>query len=190
MSLLLVSFHISLRIILCLNYNQPIVNFIPLKLLSCMNKMIFSLHLMLIIVQPFCSWSVGCFFIDPSILTHRLQHWFGISFTALNLLGLSCGLSDRSQTVITSASKSQPGLLEYGVPQGRVWGLLLYSLHTIPLHFIISKYPGFLCHFYADDTQKYYLFISPELTSAFSSIESCIKDVFSWMIGNKLCKSW
>ena len=65
-------------------------------------------------------------------------------------------------------------------------GPLLYSLYTTPLHSIISKYPGLRCHFYADDTQIYLSF-SPELaSSAFTSIETCIKDIFSWMIGNKL----
>ena len=115
--------------------------------------------------------------IDHSILIHRLQHWFGISSTALNLL--SSFLSDRFQTVITPTSKSNPVLLEYGVPQGSVLGPLLYSLYTTPLHSIISKYPGLLCHFYADDTQIYLLF-SPELaSSAFTSIETCIKDIFT-----------
>ena len=90
--------------------------------------------------------------IDHSILTHRLQHWFGISSTALNLL--SSFLSDRSQTVITPASKSNPVLLEYVVPQGSVLGPLVYSLYKTPLHSIISKY--LRCHFYADDTQIYY----------------------------------
>ena len=121
--------------------------------------------------------------IDHSILTHRLQHWFGILSTALNLL--SSFLSDRFQTVITPASKSNPVLLEYGILQGNVLGPLLYSLYTTPLHSIISKYPGLRCHFYAGDTQIY-LSISPELASAFTSIETCIKDIFSWMIGNKL----
>ena len=46
---------------------------------------------------------------DHSILTHRLQHWFGISSTALNFL--SSFLSDRFQTVITPTSKSNPVLL-------------------------------------------------------------------------------
>ena len=114
--------------------------------------------------------------IDHSILTHRLQHWFGISSTALNLL--SSFLSDRFQTVITPASKSNPVLLEYGVPQGSVLRPLLYTLYTTPLHSIISKYPALRCHFYADDTQIYLSF-SPELASfAFTSIETCIKDIF------------
>ena len=122
--------------------------------------------------------------IDHSILIHRLQHWFGISSTALNLL--SSFLSDRFQTVITPTSKSNPVLLEYGIPQGSVLGPLLYSLYTTPLHSIISKYPSLRCHFYADDTQIYLSF-SPELaSSAFTSIETCIKDIFTWMIGNKL----
>ena len=63
--------------------------------------------------------------IGYGILTHRLQHWFGISSTALNFL--SSYLSDRTLTVIMSASKSQPVLLEYGVLQVSVLGPLLYS---------------------------------------------------------------
>ena len=62
----------------------------------------------------------------------------------------------------------------------------LYSLYTTPLFSVISNHPGIQCHFYADDTQIYFLF-SPELaSSAFSTIEFYIRDVFSWMISNKL----
>ena len=84
--------------------------------------------------------------IDHSILTHRLQHWFDISSTALNLL--SSFLSDRPQTVITPASKSNPVLLEYGVPQGSVLGPLLYSLHnSTSFNYVEISWPSlpFLC---------------------------------------------
>ena len=110
---------------------------------------------MLVILQPtallLLDLSAAFDTIDHSILTHRLQHWFGISSTALNLL--SSLLSDRSQTVITSASQFQPALLEHGVPKSSVLRPLLYTLYTTPLHFIMSKYPGLRCHFYADDTR-------------------------------------
>jgi hypothetical protein len=122
--------------------------------------------------------------IDHNILLHRLQHWFGISSSALSLL--SSFLSNRFQTVVASNSKSQPVLLEFGVPQGSVLGPLIYSLYTTPLHSIISKYPGIRCHFYADDTQIYISFSPEHASSAMSIIESCIKDVFSWLVANKL----
>ena len=73
-----------------------------------------------------------------------------------------------------------------GVPQGNVLGPLLYSLYPTPLLSVIFNYPGNQFHFYADDT-KIYLSFAPELTSlTLSAIESCIRDVFSWMISNEL----
>ena len=52
--------------------------------------------------------------IDHDILIHHLQYWFSISSSALNLL--SSFLSDHFQNFIASNSKSQPVLLEYGIP--------------------------------------------------------------------------
>ena len=139
--------------------------------------MTFLLHLMLdTTVLLLLDLSAAFDTIDHSILTHRLQHWFGISSTALNLL--FSFLSDRSQTVITPLSKSNPVLLECGVPHGSLLEPLLYYLYTTPLHSIISKYPGLRCHFYTDDTQIYLSF-SPELaSSAFTSIETCLRIFF------------
>ena len=107
---------------------------------------------------------------DRDILINRLQHWFGISSSALNLL--FSFLSDGFQTAIVSNSKSQPRLLENSVLQGSVLGLLLYSLFTTPLFLVIFKYPG-IRRFYARDTQIYLSF-SLELTFIFSVTESCI----------------
>ena len=63
-------------------------------------------------------------------------------------------------------------------------GPLFYLFYMTPLHSLILKYPGPRYHFYADDSQIY-LYFSPELASAFFSIESCIKDIFSWMRENQ-----
>ena len=115
--------------------------------------MTFLLHLMQVVLLLFFS-SISLLLLikytDHSIVTHRIQRWFGISFTALNLL--SSFLSNRSQTVITPISKSKPVSLEYSVPQGSILRPLLHSSYTIPLHFITSKYPNICCHFYAHDT--------------------------------------
>ena len=94
--------------------------------------------------------------IDFSILLNRLKNWFGVSSTALNLL--FSFLSGRSQVVATSNVKSEPNLLEYGVPQGSMLGPILYSLYTTPLLSGISNHPGIQSHFYADDTQIYLSF--------------------------------
>ena len=122
--------------------------------------------------------------IDQNIQFHRFKHWFGITSSALS--SLSSNVTNRFQTVVASNSKSQPVLLEFGIPQGSVLGPLLNSLYTTPLHSIISKYPGICCHFYADNTQMYISFSSEHASSAVSIIESCIKDVFFWLIANRL----
>ena len=121
--------------------------------------------------------------IDHSILFHCLKHLFGITSS---LSSLSSFLTNRFQTVVASNSKSQPVLLEFDIPQGSILGPLLYSLYTTPLHFIIPKYPGICCHFYADDTQMYISFSPEHSSSTLSITESCIKDVFSWLEANKL----
>ena len=121
--------------------------------------------------------------IDHGILIHHLHYWFGISSSVFNVL--SSFLFDHFQTVFTSNSKSQPVLLEYGVPQRNVLGHILYSLYTTPLLFVLSKYSGIRSHFYAYNTQIYLSF-SMELTSIFSVIELCFIDIFSWMVSNKL----
>ena len=121
---------------------------------------------------------------DHNILLHCLKHWFGIISTAL--LSLSSFLANRFQTVVASNSKSQPVLLEFGIPQGSVLWPLLYSLYTTSLHSVISKYPGIHCHFYADDTQTYISFFPEHTRYAVSIIKSCIKNIFSWLVVNKL----
>ena len=142
MSLLIVFYRNSLLIISCQNFSLHIADFILVKLLSYVSKIIFcfascwSFH---------CTSSpslFSCFFdtIDCNILFHRLLYWFGFLSTGLNLL--SSFLAGRSQIFVTSKLKSQPNLLEYDVPLGCVLGPLIYSLYTTSFLTVISNYPG------------------------------------------------
>ena len=58
--LLTIAHRISFLIVSCLTYNQLIENFIPLKRLSCMYKLAFLFHFMLIILALFFPWSFCC----------------------------------------------------------------------------------------------------------------------------------
>ena len=124
--------------------------------------------------------------VDHSILFKRLKHRFGVKGKAL--AWLRSYLSKRSQFVyIENESSSSRGLLS-GVPQGSVFGPLLYSMYVAALAEIIEKH-NMSYHFYADDTQIYLSFrpsdkAEPDLSRF--RIELCIQDTNCWMMANKL----
>ena len=77
--------------------------------------------------------------------------------------------------------------LPFGVPQGSCLGPVLFTQYTSSLFSIFSNH-SVSTHAYADDHQLYMTF-SPNLESqnqAVSCMESCLDDVKSWMISNKL----
>ena len=124
--------------------------------------------------------------IDHNILLPCLKHWFGISSSALS--SLSSFLANRFQTIVAFNFKSQRVLLEFGILQGSfLRPRELYSSvhHSTPLyHLQILWHP--YSNFYADDTQIYISFSLENASFAVSVIESCIKDVSSWLVANKL----
>ena len=75
--------------------------------------------------------------LDLSILLARLQDMFGISGEAFEWF--SPYLSDRFQSVSVNSRVSSQKKLHYGVPQGSVLGLILFTLYTQPLPDIISQ---------------------------------------------------
>ena len=76
--------------------------------------------------------------IDHNILSHRLEHLYGISGTSPNWFRPY--LSNRTQTVTISNKLSQPTLLNFGVPQGSVLGPILFILYTKPLTTFIRQH--------------------------------------------------
>ena len=77
--------------------------------------------------------------------------------------------------------------LPFGVPQGSCLGPVLFTQYASTLFGIFNKH-SVCAHAYADDHQLYTDF-SPNQTSlneAVTHMESCLQDVKSWMISNKL----
>ena len=112
--------HLSL-IFSCQIFSLQIVNFIPCEtaLLRIQNDIFFSLNAGCSTEMLLLDLSAAFDTTDHSILFNRLENWFGVSTTALNLL--SSFLSGRFQVVVTSDVKSQRNLLEYGISQGNVF---------------------------------------------------------------------
>uniref|UniRef100_A0A3B3B7H9 Reverse transcriptase domain-containing protein n=1 Tax=Oryzias melastigma TaxID=30732 RepID=A0A3B3B7H9_ORYME len=120
--------------------------------------------------------------IDHSILLQRLEHDIGIRGSALQWF--ESYLSDRYQFVNVNGQSSHCTRVSYGVPQGSVLGPILFTLYMLPLGNIIRKH-SINFHCYADDTQLY-LSIKPDQNDHLEKLNSCIRDIKTWMTINYL----
>ena len=123
--------------------------------------------------------------VDHLILFQCLQEQFGFCDSVLSWY--KSYFSDRKQCVILKGTQSNTFDLQFGVPQGSCLGSVLLTQYASSLFSIFSKH-SVCAHAYADDHQLYTAF-SPNLVSlnqAVSCMESCLQDVMSWMISNKL----
>ena len=69
--------------------------------------------------------------IDHDILFHRLEHVFGIQNSALAFF--RSYLTERKQMVSISGYSSNPSTLLHGVPQGTIFGTILFLFYTTTL---------------------------------------------------------
>ena len=120
--------------------------------------------------------------LDHSVLIHRLQHRFGINGTVLQWF--ISYLTDRSFSIsFDSSSSSTPSNLLFGVPQGSVLGPILFTLYTVPLEDIFTRFDMDYM-LYADDSQLYVVCNKP--SDSIKSIERCIEDIRAWLKSNML----
>ena len=121
--------------------------------------------------------------VDHTILLSFLENHVGLSRSVLELL--KSYLSGRSQCISVLNVLSELSELAFGVPQGSVLGPIAFCMYTLPLGAIL-RHHNLQYHIYADDTQLYCSFDSQDHASALQSMESCVSDIRSWMIRNKL----
>ncbi|MCP3848752.1 MAG: hypothetical protein GY694_00735, partial [Gammaproteobacteria bacterium] len=94
-------------------------------------------------------------------------------------------LFERFQSVTLSNDMSQQSPLSFGVPQGSVLGPVLFVLYTKPLTFLTASH-SVSSQSFADDTQLQNSCPSSELHANIQTVQSCILDVKTWMVQNKL----
>ena len=120
--------------------------------------------------------------IDHTILIQRLEHWVGLSGTALSWF--HSYLTSRTYFVNLADFESDKHDICSGIPQGSILGPLLFSLYILPLGELIAAH-GVNFHFYADDTQLY-LSVAPDAPCALDPLLSCVSSIKHWMSENFL----
>jgi len=100
---------------------------------------------------------VSLIFLLPStLLLNRLSSWFGFDGTVISWL--TSYLSSRNFVVSTKSTSSAQSPLRRGVPQGLVYGPLLFILNTTPLSSLISD-SSVGHHLFADDNSTFHLLL-------------------------------
>ena len=117
-----------------------------------------------------------------SIHVHLLHTEFGFTDTVFQWL--SSYLTDRTHYVSLTNHCSAFAPVHSGVPQGSVYGPILFTMYTKPLSAIIDSH-SITHHSFADDLQ---LQMSAPLIKyeLLHSIQSCISDVKPWVTANML----
>ena len=124
--------------------------------------------------------------VDNHMLLQRLEDHFGIKETALEWIRLY--LTGRTQKVDVGSVRSSPVTLTFGVPQGSVIWLILFTLYIHPLGSICIRH-DINYHLYADDQQIYLSFKpvkSGDKENSIRRLEACIAEIREWMVANML----
>ena len=90
-----------------------------------------------------------------------------------------------SKFVNINGEKSAINDVNIGVPQGSVFGPLLYLVYSSTLAEIINRY-NLKYNLFADDTQIYISFKTTDIASAKQRVEDCVAEICHWMNINEL----
>ena len=111
--------------------------------------------------------------IDHTVFINRLRSPYGVGGAPLNWF--SSYLHNRSQSVLVDNVRSQPVLVDFGMPQGSVCGPIYFILYTAPLRSIITRH-WLSCMKYADDSQLYIISLNDSTQqNAIEKIETVSK---------------
>ena len=155
-----------------LHFNPSIARYIPL--LGIHNDLILATKRSEVTSLILLDLSAACDTVDPSILLHCTSlDWFPSYLTS------------HSRAVSNQNSTSSSSNLSCGVPRGTVLDPLLYTLHTTPLGFGISK-NSTKYHLYVDDTQLYISFTPSKSTTSLEILSNTVSYILSWMNSNNL----
>ncbi len=155
-------------------------------LLCVTNDILLSLDRPQVVLLVLLDLSVAFDTVDHEMLLARLSSRIGLCETALNWA--RSYLKDRTQFVSVSDAQSTAAPLSKGVPQGSVLGPIFFTIYMLPPGDIVRRY-GMSFHLYADDTQLYLSFDTKDPDSkgnANLKLESCITEIRSWMLANRL----
>jgi len=116
--------------------------------------------------------------VDHDILLQRLNISYRLNGTALNWFGPY--LIGWRQRVRIGSTFSAPSVMFCGVPQGSVFGPILFLLYTAELLELIES-NGLRPHLYADDTLIYGFCAPNESQTLQICLSTCIDHVAEWM---------
>ena len=112
-----------------------------------------------------------------------MENKYGISGLALEWL--KSYLQERPHRVVVNGTYTDPKCNSVGVPQGSVFGPLLFSSYYGPLEDVIRAHStDAMMH--ADDSQLYIIIKQSNLRVALDQLELCIDDVLCWNTQNSL----
>ena len=103
--------------------------------------------------------------------------------TALNWL--RSYLCDRAQYVKIGQHQSDTVWLGVGVPQGSVFGPLLFAVYCSPVADVITQH-GIKFHQYANDTQLQFSMHADNTADGLAVLAACTADVRHWYLQNGL----